>query len=61
MVDEHRGLLAALQSRDPDRMLAVLEQHTAVLSPPPPAVASSGRKGASPKRRTRAAAKTGTA
>lgn len=54
MVDEHRELLAALQSRDSDRMLAVLEQHIAVLSPPPP------RK-ASPKRRTRTAAKKGTA
>jgi DNA-binding GntR family transcriptional regulator len=56
MVDEHRELLAALQSRDPDRMLAVLEQHIAVLSPPLPAVAA-GRKGASPKRRSRAATK----
>jgi DNA-binding GntR family transcriptional regulator len=54
MVDEHRELLAALQSRDPDRMLAVLERHIAVLSPPP-------RKRASPKPRTRAAAKKRTA
>ena len=37
MVDEHRELLATLQSRDPDRMLAVLEQHIAVPSPPPAA------------------------
>jgi DNA-binding GntR family transcriptional regulator len=53
MVDEHRELLAALQSRDPDRMLAVLERHIAVLSPPPPG------KAASPKRRP--GAKKGTA
>jgi DNA-binding GntR family transcriptional regulator len=61
MVDEHRELLAALQSRDPDVMLAVLEQHIAVLSPPPPDAASGGRKGASPKRRGRAAPEKGTA
>ena len=37
MVDEHRELLAALQSRDPERMRTVLEQHIAVPSPPPAA------------------------
>ena len=35
MVDEHRDLLGALQSRDPDRMLRVLEQHIDVPSPHP--------------------------
>lgn len=33
MVDEHRELLAALQSRDPELVLQVLEQHIAVPSP----------------------------
>ena len=33
MVDEHRDLLAALQARDRDRMLALLEQHIAVPVP----------------------------
>jgi DNA-binding GntR family transcriptional regulator len=61
MVDEHRELLAALQSRDPDRLLAVLEPHIAVPSPPPPAVTADGRRAASRKTRARAAAKKGTA
>jgi DNA-binding GntR family transcriptional regulator len=59
MVDEHRELLAALQSRDPDRMLAVLEQHIAVPSPPTAPAPSSSRSRAGRKRRT--AAKKGTA
>lgn len=33
IVDEHRELLAALQTRDPDLTLAVLERHIAVPSP----------------------------
>ena len=53
MVSEHRELLAALQSRDPERMLTVLEQHIAVPSPPPAATRSNGRKRAA--RRERAA------
>ncbi|MBA2546779.1 MAG: GntR family transcriptional regulator [Solirubrobacterales bacterium] len=61
MVDEHRNLLATLQSRDPDRMLALLELHIAVPSPPAAPVASNGRKAASRKRRARAATKKGTA
>ena len=35
MVDEHRELLAALQSRDPELMLEVLDRHIAVPVPPP--------------------------
>lgn len=35
MVEEHRELLAALQSRDPELVLRVLEQHIAVPSPSP--------------------------
>ena len=61
MVDEHRDLLATLQSRDPDRMLVLLEQHIAVPSPPADTLASNGRKAASRKKRARAAAKKGTA
>ena len=52
MVDEHRDLLATLQSRDPDRMLALLEQHIAVPSPPAAPAGSNGRKAA--RRTTRA-------
>jgi DNA-binding GntR family transcriptional regulator len=57
MVDEHRDLLAALQSRDPDRMLGVLEQHIAVPSPPVPPVVAKDGKGASGKKRARVAKK----
>jgi DNA-binding GntR family transcriptional regulator len=57
MVDEHRDLLAALQSRDPDRILAVLEQHIAVPSPSAPPVVASNAKAASRKRRPRVAKK----
>ena len=39
MVEEHRELLAALQSRDPELMLRVLDRHIAVPSPPPVAAA----------------------
>ena len=35
MVEEHRDLLAALQTRDPAMMLQQLERHIAVPSPPP--------------------------
>ena len=35
MVDEHRELLAAMQSRDPDLVLEVLDRHIAVPSPLP--------------------------
>jgi DNA-binding GntR family transcriptional regulator len=52
MVDEHRELLTALQSRDPDWMLAVLEQHIAVASPAEAVVApekkAAGRKKRAP-------------
>jgi DNA-binding GntR family transcriptional regulator len=34
IADEHRQLLEALQTRDPDQVLAVLEPHIAVASPP---------------------------
>ena len=61
MVEEHRELLAALQSRDRDRLLAVLEPHIAVPSPPSPAVTADGRRGGSRTARARAAAKKGTA
>jgi len=49
MVEEHRELLAALQSRDAEPMLEVLDRHIAVPIPAPAAVAS--------PRRARAAAK----
>ena len=60
MVDEHRDLLTTLQSRDPDRMLALLELHIAVPSPAAPRV-SNGRKAASRKARERAATRKGAA
>ena len=44
MVDEHRDLLAALQSRDAERTLGVLTQHIDVPSPPPAPARSNGRK-----------------
>jgi len=47
MVDEHRELLAALQSRQPKRVLGGLERHIAV---PVPSVAD-GANGAAPARR----------
>jgi DNA-binding GntR family transcriptional regulator len=49
MVDEHRELLAALQSRDPKQVLSVLERHIAVPVPNGGAPTS--------KRRTKAARK----
>ena len=57
MVREHRDLLEALQSRDPERMRAVLEQHIAVPSPPPASGAAKGRKRAPRKGREAAAGK----
>ena len=45
MVDEHRELLAALQSRDQALVLRVLEQHIAVPSPSPPKRRPSARAG----------------
>ena len=51
MVEEHEELLAALQSRDAERMLAVLEQHIDVPSPAIAAPSTDGRKGARRKRR----------
>ena len=57
MVTEHRELLAALQSRDPERMRTVLEQHIAVPSPPPAATRSNGRKRAPRTERAPAAKK----
>jgi DNA-binding GntR family transcriptional regulator len=59
MVDEHRDLLAALQSRDPVRMLAVLEQHIAVPSPPTAPDRSDGSKRV--RRKAGAATKKGSA
>jgi DNA-binding GntR family transcriptional regulator len=44
MVDEHRELLAALQSRDPDQMVRVLEQHIDVPSPLAPGRADGGER-----------------
>jgi DNA-binding GntR family transcriptional regulator len=41
MVDEHRELLTALQSRDPELMLQVLDRHIAV---PVPSPVAAGRK-----------------
>jgi DNA-binding GntR family transcriptional regulator len=44
MVDEHRDLLAALQSRDPEQLLLLLERHIAVPvpAPVPPAARGAG-------------------
>jgi DNA-binding GntR family transcriptional regulator len=61
MVDEHRELLATLQSRDPDLVLAQLELHIAVASPPAAPGRPNGRKAALRKTRARAAAKKGSA
>ena len=58
MVDEHRDLLAALQSRDSERMLGVLAQHIDVPSPPPAPAPSNGRKRAKGRK---ASAKKGSA
>ena len=35
MVDDHRRLLAALQTRDPKQVMPLLERHIAVATPPP--------------------------
>lgn len=43
IVDEHRELLEALQTRDPEKTLEVLERHIAVPVPTPPSHAG-GRK-----------------
>jgi DNA-binding GntR family transcriptional regulator len=61
MVDEHRELLAALQSRDPERMRAELEQHIAVPSPHPAGNRSNSRKRARRKGHEKPAAKKGSA
>jgi DNA-binding GntR family transcriptional regulator len=54
MVDEHRDLLAALQTRDPEVMLGQLERHIAV--PVPASVAATkGLKGDGAKSRAIAA------
>ena len=55
MVDEHRELLAALQTRDPDVMLAQLERHIAVPVPASVAAPANGAKGAAAKPRATAA------
>ena len=60
MVDEHRDLLAALQSRDPERMRAVLEHHIAVPSPSAAPNRANGPKRA-PRKRQQAVAKKGSA
>ena len=59
MVEEHRDLLAALQSRDPALMLEQLERHIAVPSPvaAPPASKRQGR--AKGEARTKVAARKG--
>jgi DNA-binding GntR family transcriptional regulator len=60
MVQEHRDLLAALQTRDPDLMLAQLERHIAVPVPataPPP---GKGDREGTAKRRAEAGARGGT-
>jgi DNA-binding GntR family transcriptional regulator len=44
MVEEHRDLLAALQTRDPALMLKQLERHIAVPSPPPVATTAVRRR-----------------
>jgi DNA-binding GntR family transcriptional regulator len=56
MVDEHRDLLVALQSRDPAQMLAQLERHIAVPAPDTEPSGSSGRGGNSRKERLSVAA-----
>jgi DNA-binding GntR family transcriptional regulator len=43
IADEHRELLAALQSRDPAVVLEVLERHIAVPTAPEAADATAGR------------------
>ena len=55
MVDEHRELLAALQSREPKRVLAVLERHIAV-----PVPAADASNGAATARKPRSRRKAGT-
>jgi len=60
MVEEHRELLAALQSRDPERMRLVLERHIAVPSPAPAVAAANGPKRA-PRKARAATAKKGAA
>jgi DNA-binding GntR family transcriptional regulator len=45
MVDEHRELLTALQSRDPELMLGVLDRHIAVPIPSPVVVTRKRRAG----------------
>ena len=52
MVDEHRELLAALQSREPELMLEVLDRHIAVPVPSP--VAAGRKRRAAPKDGARA-------
>jgi DNA-binding GntR family transcriptional regulator len=54
MVDEHRELLAALQSREPKRVLDVLERHIAV-----PVPAADASNGAAAPRKPRSRKKTG--
>ena len=49
MVDEHRDLLAALQTRDPELMLAQLEKHIAVPVPASVAGERERRDGAPPR------------
>ena len=49
MVDEHRDLLAALQTRDPDVMLAQLEKHIAVPVPASVAAPVKSAKGGAAK------------
>ena len=59
MVDEHRDLLAALQTRDPDVMLAQLEKHIAVPVPASLAAPAKGAKGAAAKPRASTPARKG--
>jgi DNA-binding GntR family transcriptional regulator len=60
MVEEHRELLAALQTRDPALMRAQLDLHIAVPSPPAIAQEAPKRRKAAKKKPSPPVAKAGT-
>ena len=60
MVEEHRDLLAALQTRDPDLMLAQLERHIAVPVPATAPQTPKGEREGKSTRRAEAGARGGT-
>ncbi len=60
MVEEHRDLLAALQTRDPDLMLAQLERHIAVPVPATAPPTPKGEREGKSTRRAEAGARGGT-